>query len=370
MTNNITAKEAAQVIGSFIDCSYESSGNHAKLLRVLSLVNGYVWKKGIWPGMTAQFNVRLDRRTGQIITPHGYNVLLKVNISGEPISMGDEYFKFHQNGRGSLDECCGQNWSTRVIDLGYSPVLVQPNDPAACDCYHVGVSTDGNPDLTKDIEVSLVKGYHVEGDQEPEKVIYTSRLDTDLRLLASPCQCQPAELTSVTGEEIIEGVEFPINGKMIIFDDLCWGRVSGISKPVTNCPVDYWSVNSVTGNFFRIARLEPNETNSSYRRYKVPDQCCEYPNVLGLFKVSAPTPLVTFSQQLVFGDHECLISLSKAIDFLYYKNDADASAPFFARGLQCLEENYREEKGAQETSIEYQVEEVAHIYDTNLYDGY
>jgi hypothetical protein len=370
MTNNITAREAAEVIGSLIDCPFESKGNHKKLLRVLSIVNSYVWKKGIWPGMTAQFKVRLNNKTGELITPHGYNVLLKVNVDGKPTSLGDEYFKFHQNGNGSLDECCGQNWSTKVIDLGYSPVIVQPNDPNACDCYHVAVSTDGNPNLEDGVPVSLVKGYHVEGDQEPEKVIHTRKTDKDLRLIGNPCKCEPVALTSISSEEIIEGVEFPLNGNFVLYDDLCWGRVSGISKPVTDCAVDYWAVHSVTKNFFRIARLEPNETNSSYRRYKVPEQCCSYACVHGLFKISSPAPLGTFSQQLVFGDHECLIALSKAVDFLYYKNNSEASLPFFLRGLQCLEENYREEKGAQEHPIEYALEGIEHITNTNVFDGY
>ena len=30
--------------------------------------------------------------------------------------------------------------------------------------------------------------------------------------------------------------------------------VSGIHKPVSDCPVDYWSVNASSGKFFRIAR--------------------------------------------------------------------------------------------------------------------
>lgn len=370
MTHTITAGEAAKIIDTFIGCSYDNEGNHDKIMRVLSLVNGYVWKKGIWPGMTAQFSVRVNRRTGEIITPHGYNVLLKVNVNGDPNSLGDQYFKFHQNGNGSLDECCGQNWSTKVIDLGYSPVLVQPNYLKDCDCYHIGVSTDGNPDTSNDIPVSLVKGYHIEGEQEPEKQIYTRKTETDLRLVSGPCQCQPEQLLSLSTDELIEGVEFPLNGNMVIYDDLCWGRVSGISKPITDCAVDYWSVHSQTKKFFRIARLEPNETNSSYRRYQVPEQCCSYSCVHGLFKISAPTPISSFSQQLVFGDEECLLSLSKAVEFLYYKDNVELATPFFARGLQCLEENYREDKGAQETSIEYSMNEVIDREEVNIYDGY
>jgi len=370
--NTMTAGQAAQIIDTFVSSNYENAGEKRKLLSILSLVNSYAWKKGVWPGMTAQFKVRVNSKTKEIITPHGYSNLLKVNTNNFPTTVRDQFFQFHQNGYGSIEECCSRNWSADVINLGSQPVIIQPSalseDADGCDGrIKIAVSSDGD---VSDTEETIVQGYHMTVLDEPEKRIYTRRVARDRVSVGNVCACEPITTQYVSSDERVDGVIYPINGCMVVMDDIYWGRVSSINKGVTKAAVDYFALNTVTDKFIRIARLEPNETNSEYRRYRVPDVCGESPCVYGLFKKNEPTKLSEYSEEMIIGDEEAIISLAMGMEALYFQKDPQTASFFLQRGIQSLSETVDQREGPEESPVEYGTDHIPDEIPGCVMDGY
>lgn len=369
--NTMTAGQAAQIIDTFVGENFENEGNKRKLLTILSLVNSFAWKKGVWPGMTAQFKVRVNARTKEIITPHGYSNMLKVNINSFPVITRNQFFQFHQNGYGSIEECCSKNWSSDVINLGSSPVMVQPHDlyedTDYCSSIKIAVSSDGNVD--KD-EETLVQGYHVPTSDEPEKRISTQRVRRTRGGLGNVCNCEPITTQNINEEERVDGVVYPINGCMIVMDDIYWGRISSISKNPTSSAVDYFALNDYDKKFIRIARLEPNETNSEYRRYRVPDVCGNTGCVYGLFKKDEPPRLREYTEQMLIGDEEAIISLAMGMDAMYFQKDANMASVFLQRGIQSLTETVDQREGSESSPVEFSMDWIPDEIPGVVMDGY
>lgn len=363
--NQITARKAMELVAPFVDLVGNDKGSRDKLLRILSLANQYAWKKGRWLGMTKEFHVRVNSLSREIVTPDGYDTLLKANLDARPVELRGENYQFHKNGNGSLDECCGRNWSGNVTYVGESAVLVQPYNPETCECclpdcgcYRLAVAAE-NPvegDANKHV---LVKGTHPALLNEPEKKILSYRSKPTVEDANCRYDCTPIKLNEKVfseGLETVEGVHFQIKDSFVIMDDICWGRVEYIEKPVTEVYVSVYAVRP-DDKFFRIARLAPNQTVSSYKRYRVPEGCCNHPCVHGLFKVSEPATLERETQHLLIGDEEAIIALSMGINELYFRQAPEKSVPYLQRGIMCLEEQSVESEGERVEAIEVSVTE-------------
>lgn len=347
----IPVRAAAELVGPHVKISVGNGALDPKLMRILSLVNAYAWKKGVWVGQTAQFTVPVNGTTGEIVCPPDYNVLLKININSKPTPLRNQQYEFHRNGTGSKTECCGDGWSNQVVFQGVSPVFRQPRRdescqccPQDCGCYRIAVSCDGIP--CTDDGLVHVKGYHERVENRPEKKVYSH-----VKRTTNHCVVRRGSEEPASDEELIEGVRFPIKDSFVVIEDVCWSRITEITKTISDHHVDVWAVND-EDRFFHVARLEPHQLNSEYRRYLVPTICQNAPCVHGLFKRTKPHSIVSEAQSLIFDDEEALIAMAMGVNKMFFNDDVEGAVPFLARGISCLNEIAVETEGMTDTPLE------------------
>jgi hypothetical protein len=350
--NNITVEEAAKLVAPRLDLCYPQ--DKKKIYSILELVNQHCWKKGIWSGMTKEFFVN-TRADGTIVNPAGYDILLKVNLNTRPVTIRSEYFQFTRNGTGSQTECCGRNWSIEVVDRGFSPVICQPFKPESCHCctpkcqkIKLGVRSESCEE--QGLHATI---YGCFPDGHPVYSYKARTPETQLEGLCVPCNQKEAACVDKSKYDVIEGIEVPITDDMFIIDNVYWGEIRAIKKPPTSGAVEVYAINDHDDSVSKIARMEPPHLASCYRIWAVPQICCEWPCVHGLFKVSKPGKVLYDNQLMMINDEEAIISLSIAVHLLYYRKDPEFAARYFNIGITALsDESISEETPAFEEPIQ------------------
>lgn len=341
----MNAAQAAEYIAPFIKSNWPKDRD--KLFRILSLVHSRAWKEGKWYGMTREYTVPvLENNT--LITPPGYNVLLKINLDAKPTIIRDKYFQFHRNGTGSISECCGKNWCGDVHDLGPEPVLFQPYQIPSCICddqtkpciqlafKSLGCEND-------DVSITVTGFYPNElnpkekGEACPKERVYTYKKET------SPgkteiCGCRK-DTPAKEGKKPVNGATVKPDENLQLLD-LYWGEIESIKKTTSRNPIEVYAVYG--DNKVRlIARLEPWQTEAHYRRYHLPDSCST-PCVHGLFKISQPERILDDSQLMLISDDEALLLLAKGIHMTYYESEDVDGERYILRGIKALDDQLRE----------------------------
>ena len=113
-----------------------------------------------------------------------------------------------------------------------------------------------------------------------------------------------------------------------------WTELSGIQKDITNGPVQFFEVDTVTGDDRLILQMEPGETIAAYRRYFVnglPQNCCgdsENIQVSALVKLDF-IPVVVDTDYLLIGNlaalkEECMAIRMSEMDSTEAKRGAMA----------------------------------------------
>lgn len=337
------AEEAAKLIAPYVGLRVETDSD--ELFQILTLVQSKAWKMGVYKGMVRDFNVNTRTRivNGKerkyIITPHGFEIMLGVNLDGKPAPIHDNYFQFNNNGNGSMTDCCGCNWSEGVIDLGEFPTLFQPCENTCCcgerDCNSASIGVVSyncfEDQCHQSQEHVLVKGLNY-----LDNPVFTYE-DSD-PYDPSNDRCRSIDPRKVT-RKAIEGDRFPIKRKLVVHKNIKWSRIDSISKGHTVYPVEVFRV---CGNDTDLlARIEPYQKQSRYRIYELPD-CCGSPScVHGLFKIGKPDPIVHGSQAMIVDDSEALIALGKSFDLTYTKQNVELGEAFLAKGIKSLDDEVK-----------------------------
>lgn len=344
----ITAKEAAELISPYTGLCIDNEDQRDDIFLLLSLIQSKVWKKGIFKGMVKDFNVNVRKRSingkdrSFIVTPHGFDILLGINLDGKPAAIRDTYFQFNPSGRGSITNCVSCNWTEDVIDLGDSPTLFQPCENSCscgkldCDNRNIGViEYDCGKICTDDDYPSLtITGYNEMGNR-----VYTFKPTDPFNQSHNDCRCVPATSTSAGGREVMNGDVYPIKDKLVVHENIFWSKIESIKKQQTNNPVEVFSVCGTTTEL--LARLEPFQSSSNYRIYELPDCCASYECVHGLFKIAKPERITNESQLLIVDDEEALISLAMSFDKTYKKEEIEKGELYLQKGINTLDEEHK-----------------------------
>lgn len=348
------AEIAAKYIAPFVKLQWPK--DKEKLFNILSLVNGRAWKEGKWWGMTREFFVQVSNNN-TIITPPGYDVLLKINLDTNPKPIRDQWFQFHRNGNGSIRECCGSNWCGDVHDLGPEPVLFQPfaNSSCVCDnqptpCVRLGIRSMGCED--EGAKVTITGWYPNEITHEKEEFDPINRVYTYIKTEAGGkteiCGCRKNDGTPA-GKKARNGAIVMVDEDVSLLD-IYWGKIESISKTKTRNPVQilaFYGDNKVK----IIAQLEPWETEAKYRRYSLPDSC-KIPCVHGMFKVTQPEQILDESQLMLISDREALLLLAKGLNMTYYEDDDQNGERFVLRGIKALDDQLKEQQSNADIPIQ------------------
>lgn len=310
----------------------------------LSLVQENIWMSGKFHDSMKFFycSVYPD---GTIRTPHGYNTLVAIDLNGKPVQLNDQSFLFHSNGLGDVLSQINHDkrYYTGVMDMGEEPVLFQPTDENTCNCRRIDCnpkyimvrSLDCNYDL--DPPFTEIAGLGVDGQP-----IYSYEEEDAETGETSCCICNAEEARRM--ENVVNGVRYPILNKAKIYNTTKFSKITNILKTPTRTPVEYWYVDDCK-NAALAARMEPYQIRSVYKKYKVPDKCCKWTCVLGLFKRSKPDPIISENQIFISSNIDAIISLAISMKMKYDDRNILAASAFAGSAAASLNAELRESSG-------------------------
>lgn len=320
----MNAGQAGQLVAKFIGRNWPN--DREEIFEILQLGINKAWGEGKWFGMTVEGYVGLTYSSNgkYIVGPASHPILLAINIHGIPQDIRSHHFKFHRNGDGQIMDCNGCKWNTAVYDSGEFPYLegkININDGV-----FIGVRSLGVPGPDEKV---WIKGSHVDGNQVFTYKNSEDKLDT--------CGC----IVDTTKIDIINGLELDVTSDFRYIKNIRLHDIKAITKTKTRNPVEILAFDC-DGNTQLLARLEPGDTESKYRRYYLPDDLCKYSSVHGLFKVAEQPNIVSDSDTLLIRHREALISLCMAINYIFYKSQQDLGAQYFLNAITALEKQKRE----------------------------
>jgi len=323
----LTAKQGAQLIAPHVEKSWPE--HKSDLYRILRLALNYAWNEGKWYGMSREYFVAV--KTGDphdyFIGPNGFDVLMAVNASGTPRLTRGVEFQFHKNGYGSITKEGDCAWFEDVMDCGEGPLLQQLNIESMIGVRSLGPET-GNVSVK-------IRGRYADGN--PVYTFVADKINSQ-----ETCGC----ISSTNDEDIIktiDGLEIPITEKFTYISNICFKSIESITKDVTVNPVEVIAING-NGEGKMLARLEPYEVNSRYRKYIAPVGAICNGSVHALFKISPQAEINNESQPLIISNEEAIIALAMGIHKVYYTQEQTVGQNFLLRGINALEKQKREEE--------------------------
>jgi len=333
----MTAGNTADYISSFVGKAYPE--DKKSIFTLLDLVQEEIWNSGKFHGST-KWTYVTARDDNTIITPHGYNVLLGMNINFKPMKIRDEHFLFHQNG--PADVPLGNNFSTNVYDLGEYPVfkllekICDPCKPTPCSKFRIGAKTVSS---CSSFPKTRIYGNDLAGN----KIFTYTAPETK-----KECVC-PEE--DAEAWDAIEGVELQLNSTLRA-SMAEFGQITAIYKEPSSSAVEYYAIDE-TGKGTLVARLDPFQLKASYRIYKVPNTCIKKKCIFGLFKRSKPDPIVNENQLFITENKTAILSIAKGCDMKFNRNEIQAGENFIALGIKALSNEVKEENSNSQTTVQF-----------------
>ena len=337
----ITVKEACNLIAQFVNMRFPS--DRESLYDILNLVAEKIWFSGKFYGSTKWFFVKV-RSDGTIITPHGYNKLIGVKPDCKrPMTIKDETFIFHQNGptSSSFHEC---NLEMNVQSMGEFPTLLHPEkffSEKKNNNYIVSIVSPGSSDSEKtariycnDTNGNKIYSYHFNNEDDPNQ--------DGIEILTAK------DLDKYEG--IVEGIDYPIRPNLFSYNNISISSVYKITKEPTSSPVEFWLFqNDKKSRGVLMARLEPNETESLYNLYHIPNKCIREQWVYGLFKISKPQPIQYDSELFLTANRSAIINIAKGIHKTYWKDLPAEGRQYVNQGIRELADELKEQKTGEAT---------------------
>lgn len=314
----IKVEEAVKRIAGFV--GLDPTNDQDRLFFYLEMAQKKAWKNGAYKGFLKEFDVNVTEHNGHryIQTPHGYNVLMGININSKPNQIKDSYFQFHHNSYGSLSEERMLSFVDFTLSYREYPTLRGPQLLSSKVPFKIASTARSNESNS----YTTVSGNDPNGNP-----IYSNNGNT-------------------------HGVKVLLEKDKAKLLEIWFSEVTAIQKDVTNGPVEYFSVDA-NNNAELIARIEPHQSRSLYRIYHVPQSCCRDNTLHCLFKISEPDPIVSLEQRLIIDDMESLLSLVIGMDASFDKKDIQGGEAFLAKGIIGLDSENEAGKSPTVQPIQY-----------------
>jgi hypothetical protein len=199
---------------------------------------------GFW-GAWAEMAFTVSRTDPYLTTGRNVARLESINVCSYPIPVNNQFFEYLRFGFGRLPKnTCNSNDCINGIaayERGTFPSVSDLVPPNKIIRVYIGDASDAN-------KRTLIQGKD-NNDQTIYSIDNAVQVEGQFLTLTAPFVDMPFEMVKLTG----------------------------IQKDITNAPVRYFEVDTVTADSRLIATLEPTETVSSYRRYylnNLPTNCC------------------------------------------------------------------------------------------------
>jgi hypothetical protein len=331
------AEIAGKAVARFINRDWPNDAQ--EVYEIIQLAANKAWKEGKWWGMTAELTVPIFQDCqgrNYIMAPPSHPILLAMNADGRPVDIRDKYFEFHRNGMGDVTNRPGCTWIRDVFDIGSTPYFDKNNinfeGGVLLGARSLGPSREG--------EKVFIDGAYTNGD----KVYSYSQKDYGF---TQGCNLKSLEVTT-------NGIHLNISQNFNYISDVRFSDIKSITKTTTASPVEIIAVDC-DNRAWPIARLEPNDVFSSYRKYLVPDCLCNRSSIHGIFKIAKQGEIRNPTDPIIINDIEALINLCKSIDMMYYKENLDAGSAYFVNAINSLEKEKREQESPTESPIQVSI---------------
>jgi hypothetical protein len=280
----------------------------ARFLRLLNEAVDRIHKSGQWAGVRDELELvpTVDAESNaRIYLPHRYASIVAAQVDGRPVPVVSQLSKFNESGNGEPSEGSGRGV---ILDDGTSP----------CRFAYPG---------TGRLRVASADA----GDNGD--LVYIHGYDTNGRIVHSAA--------GVDGEPVT------LNSATPAFTTNSFSRVTGIFKPTGEGHVTVAWEDPDTLALTTIAELEPSQTESAYRRYRVLVLGCTDIRVMALRR---PIVLVNGTDLVVPSN---LGALKMALTALIYEenNDLERSEQFWAKSYSLLNEELKFLRGGSLPSL-------------------
>ena len=318
----IKAEEAISSIASFL--KLDPIADQDKLFLYLDMAQKRAWKSGSYKGFTREASLKIREFNGRrfINTPHGFNVLLGLNLDNKPKLIFESYFQFHHNGPGG----------TYARQDCYQDVVLEYRESATLMPY----------DLLGKSRMSFKLAALAHHSSDVNVNITATGLDINMQPVNTTILSQSSMAAGTDGSETIYGAQIKLEaGKLIVMDDVNWLSIDSLHKPVTNGAVDFYAIFG-EDCVYHIATIQPFQQRSLYRTYEIPHTCClNWPQVDALLKIGEPEKIKHVSQSLIIDDLEALLAIVMSIDETFDKKAFQTGMEFMTLGISSLDAELR-----------------------------
>lgn len=320
----ITVTEAIRLIQGRINAC--ASYDRDRLLDTIHLAEEKAWNSGKWYGMMDRLVVRIIE--GRIVLPSKYGVLEAINYDGVPKMNHPIWYEFSPNGPGSRD--CWEHQG--IFDLQSVPTVYKINRGEKV----LAISRSKNQeDLGS---VVTVQGINTDGH-----TIYRYYQDTS---------CGTPIKKSDVGEQITIGylneAGRPVSPS-VTHNEFAYNGIETILKQPTRGPIE---IHAMGPRYTRIlVELQPNETQSNLRAYRVPEGCRCGAYVEVLAKKNQPTRPSQDHEIINIESPSALINLALSVYYQFDSLDPEKSAAYLVAGLADLNGNLGENLGTQQMRV-------------------
>lgn len=332
----MNAETAGKKVAKFINKSWPI--DDTEIFSIIKMAANKAWQEGKWFGMAAEYFCKVHTDANGIpyfLAPQSHPILLAYNQDGRPGTIRDPFFSFHRNGNGSVKDSPGCRWNKDVHDIGYIPTLIQ-NELDWCSGVMIGVRALG---LASENEM-----VYIEGDQTDGNAVFTYTK----KEFGSPCGCSYKEDDGQV--RTIRGTAIPIKSNEFTYiDNVKFQSVRSIVKTNTRTPVEIIAIDT-NGRGHLLARMEPNQKFSRYRKYIAPKGCGSV--IHGIFKIGQQDDITTWNDPIIISNEEALISFCLGVHHLYFKQDQNIGASYVLNGISILEKEQREEQSPSDSPVQ------------------
>jgi hypothetical protein len=342
---NPLVRDVAKSVAKFINKSWPDDKDY--LFEILSIAEEYFWISGLFQGSTIFATVANDN--GRIVTPHGYSILEGVAVNQKPQIIRDKNSYFHVNGPGpigaeEINSCyCRGEISKTIYDLGEFPTLLGNQNSINGKTFKISVEPSG----CEKGEVIIT------GLNECGHMIYTyfqngySNSDDDSS--SGSCFCGESEIAEKqeNGMDVIEGVSYSLT-KPTMYENVTFSNVIAITKSNTLAPVNIYAVYD-DGSRVLLSRMEPFQTESSYRIYNIEDKSA---NIVGLFRRSKPGRIVNETQRFIVNSEIATITMVEGVYEKHYTKDSQRGSIYIADAIAILKESYKSSQSNYKAEIQ------------------
>lgn len=306
----LTLKEGIRLVQSRINAC--QNYDRERLLDTIHLAQLRLWQSGKWWGSMDRLVVRIIE--GRIVLPSEYGVMQAINWQGVPKMIHPIWYEFSPNGPGTAN--CWEH--TGIFDLQNVPTLFR--------IFH------GEQVFAR----SLSKN-----GEEPDALVTVQGINSDGNEIYRYYQednCGAPEKKSDVGEQIAIST-IQENGQYSpaykTYNAFARDGITEILKPQTRGPVEIYAQGPRYAR--KLVTLQPNQTQSVLRAYRVPEgcRCGRYVEVLA--RKAEPERPQHDHEILQVQNPNALISACLSVYYLYDASfDPQKSALYLTQALADL----------------------------------